>query len=650
MSDTIGNITVPALVSSGLTFPLTSDQNYGFTQDRPVIVHRFGTLDAKQEQRYAAGIGPRKFAFRRQHLSHARTATRWHPSGRACKARGSRSRTTCPTRTRRRPPRRSPGNTRRSRSSTSPTPARSGFNFIEVPTATLTYPVTSAPAVRFPSSAMSSALLSEVQQIIPLVHIRVRDTTVPDIWLSDRRVTLTDNASGAVQSAMGWASGSQLYLARLVGIGEPGSDVLLSQDIKGSSDNVRFTFGNADRVMTALANSTDLKYASIDLCLFHVNSGSILQLWKGVIQSYTSDGTANFPVTCSDGFFQIMNQYPERQVSRQCWKTYDDGINCPFATKGSLQTGVSSAGVPFAADPNSCDYYLESANGCQAHGMTPYFGGQQADPQGVLIKDDSTGFLGFGRNTVTATSIISDTVWGLALPEIWCNSGGNALYAFMANALMVDYRDESTFADSIGILGAGPLGGFTPSQVVVNADGYRYVVAPMVDGFTWQGFSVNGNMQVTKNQPGMGLRQVQGNDPANPSTDYFSLGQGTPQVWEPNNYAAGVAFCEMRIVKPSQHSAEHAGPAPDDGADRLWPVRLGVGRERQPLGGPGADQSVLDRGQHAAARIGDLRSSAGAVAVVEHPSHAPAEQLLQLPGFHDRRLPGPALRSAASWA
>ena len=44
--------------------------------------------------------------------------------------------------------------------------------------------------------------------------------------------------------------------------------------------------------------------------------------------------------------------------------------------------------------------------------MSPYFGGQQGDPQGVVIKDDSTGFLGFGRNTVTATSIISDTVWG----------------------------------------------------------------------------------------------------------------------------------------------------------------------------------------------------------------------------------------------
>jgi hypothetical protein len=69
MSDTIGRITVPALVSSGLTFPFVTDQNYGFTQERPVVVHHFCGLDAKQEQRFVAGIGPRRFAFRRQHLS-----------------------------------------------------------------------------------------------------------------------------------------------------------------------------------------------------------------------------------------------------------------------------------------------------------------------------------------------------------------------------------------------------------------------------------------------------------------------------------------------------------------------------------------------------------------------------------------------------
>jgi hypothetical protein len=343
------------------------------------------------------------------------------------------------------------------------------------------------------------------------------------MYLSDRRCTV----------------GGQLYVPRLTGIGEAGSDVLISQDIKGTSDSVKLTFGNADRVMTQLMNDTDLKWAEIDLCLYHVNSGILLQLWKGVIQTFASDGSANFPVTCSDGFFQIMNQYPERQVSRQCWKTFNDGANCPWATAGS------------GGSATSCDYYLESANGCQSHGMSAYFGGQQADPQGVIIKDDSTGFLGFARNSVNATSIIADTVWGLALQEIWCNSGGNPLYAFMASPLMVDYRDESTFADSLGIIGAGPLGGFTASMVVTNADGYRYVVCPMVDGFTWQGFQVNGNLNVTKYQPNMGLRLVTGTDPVNASTDYFSLGQGTPQVWQPNNYAAGVALCEMRIVKPS---------------------------------------------------------------------------------------------------
>jgi len=49
----------------------------------------------------------------------------------------------------------------------------------------------------------------------------------------------------------------------------------------------------------------------------------------------------------------------------------------------------------------------------------------------------------------------------------------------------------------------------------------------------------------------MGLRQIQGNDPANPNTDSFSLGQGTPQVWEPNVFAAGTAACEIRVTKSS---------------------------------------------------------------------------------------------------
>ena len=541
MPDSIGRITVPTVINSGQTFPLTTQYPFGFSVERPVIVHRFGSLDAKQEQRYYVGIGPRKFQFKRPNLGWAET--------RQLKAFWESMQGPWQAFTYNVP--NPDGSTTGVLVTFEQAPisfeylrnaAQVGLNFVEVvdPTTAPTYTVNST-CLRFPSSALSTALLSEVQQIIPLIHIRVRESAVADIYLSDRRVTV----------------GGQLYVPRLIGIGEAGSDVLISQDIKGTSDNVRFTFGNADRAMTQLANDTDLKYAEIDLCLFHVNSGILLQLWKGVIQNFTSDGSPIFPVTCSDGFFQIMNQYPERQLSRQCWKTYNDGVNCPWATKGASASQVTAKG----GDPGSCDYYLESPNGCQVHGMAPYFGGQQADPQGVVIKDDSTGFLGFGRNTVTATSIISDTVWGLALPEIWCNSGGNPLFAFMATALMVDYRDESGYADSLGILSAGPLGGFTASMVVTNADGYKYVVAPMVDGYTWQGLKVDGNLNITKYQPGYGLRYITGTDPANASTDSFSLGQGSPQVWEPNVYAAGTAACEIRIVKsttiqpstPDQH-------------------------------------------------------------------------------------------------
>jgi hypothetical protein len=287
--------------------------------------------------------------------------------------------------------------------------------------------------LRFPSAALQSALLSQVQQIIPLVHIRVRESAVPDIYLSDRRVTVS----------------GQLYLPRVLGIGEPGSDVIISQDIKGTADSVQFTFGNADRVMTQLANDNDLKYAQIDLSLFHVNSGILLQLWSGFIISFVADGNPQFTAQCSDGLYQITQMYPARAISRQCWKTFSDGVNCPYTAHGS------------GGDPTSCDYYFDSTNGCQAHGMTSYFGGHPAEPQGVSIKDNSTGLWGFGRSTVTATSIISDSIWGNALQEIWCNDDGDPGKAFWVNCMIAAGRDESDFYDALGIVGAGPIGRYT---------------------------------------------------------------------------------------------------------------------------------------------------------------------------------------------
>ena len=69
MSDVIGRITVPTVINSGQTFPLTTQYPFGFSVERPVIVHRFGSLDAKQEQRYYVGISPRKFQFKRPNLN-----------------------------------------------------------------------------------------------------------------------------------------------------------------------------------------------------------------------------------------------------------------------------------------------------------------------------------------------------------------------------------------------------------------------------------------------------------------------------------------------------------------------------------------------------------------------------------------------------
>jgi hypothetical protein len=259
MSDTIGRITVPGVVlssgGSGISgtqvFPLVTQHPFGMSVERSVIVHRFGTLDAKQEQRYYSGIGPRKFQFRRPNLNWSESrALRafWEDTQGAWKAftynvPNPDDATTATLVTFEQ----APLSLEYLRNA-----VQAGVTLVEVvdPTQAPSYTVAST-CVRFPSIALSTALLSEVQQIVPLIHIRVREQAVPDIYLSDRRVTV----------------GGQLYLPRLIGIGEPGSDVTISQDIKGSSDNVRFTFGNADRVMTQLANDTDLKYAEIDLCV-----------------------------------------------------------------------------------------------------------------------------------------------------------------------------------------------------------------------------------------------------------------------------------------------------------------------------------------------------------------------------------------------
>lgn len=520
MSDTLGRITVPSPVASGLTFPLESDYGFGYLQQGgEVISHRFGAGATLQTQRFFTGFGARQFDFRRRVLSYTdRTALLAFYNA----VQGS----------------------FQSFTYNAPSPGIStttayqvmfkvdpisiqhlahmcsvGLTFIEIvsPASAPSYTV-SGTDVRFPGTVLTPALLSETQQIIPLIHIKVRDPGVPDLYLSDRRCVV----------------GGQAYLPRVLDIGESGSTVIMSQDISGKSDNLSFTLGNADRAMSLFIRNTSLQFAEIDLSLYHVQSGVLLKLWKGTVIGWQADGSPQFKIQCSDGLWPVMQAYPRRVVSRQCWKTFNDGNFCPFASKGSL--------VGPGASPISCDYYFNSSNGCLAHGMSPYFGGHPDFPQSVVIKDNGTGIIGgFFRSTVTSTSIVSDSIWGNALPEIWCNDsvpqtpapfGDPRLRAFWANALVASVRDESTYEDVLGIVGVGPLNLYESMGIVTNADGYEYVVAPMADGFPPQGFQVNGNLTLMGSiHPGYGLRQTLGSDPAVIDTDFFSLGQGTPQNW-----------------------------------------------------------------------------------------------------------------------
>src|SRR5689334_3336647 len=193
MSDLIGRITVPDPADSGgLVFPLITDFGYGLSQERPIVVHTFGSQNAKTEQRYQVGIGPRKFLFRRAVLNYRNRADLrdfWEAR------QGSWESFTYNV-----PSQDGSITATKVNFGTEPlsfehlaTHCRTGLTFVEVPDP-LDAPeyVSAATCLRFPSADLQAALLSQVQQIIPLVHIRVREDAVSDIYLSDRRCTVDD--------------------------------------------------------------------------------------------------------------------------------------------------------------------------------------------------------------------------------------------------------------------------------------------------------------------------------------------------------------------------------------------------------------------------------------------------------------------------
>jgi hypothetical protein len=84
--------------------------------------------------------------------------------------------------------------------------------------------------------------------------------------------------------------------------------------------------------------------------------------------------------------------------------------------------------------------------------MNDYYGGIMAKPQGVRIKDNSTGVWGFGRSTLTSVSLVADSIYDQVLPEIYTGS------PMPVNCKIASGRDESDFYAAVGIVGEGPLG------------------------------------------------------------------------------------------------------------------------------------------------------------------------------------------------
>lgn len=493
---TIGRITFSDPTTTG-TFPIVPDYGYGFAIEPEVITHQFlasATTGLKREQRFQVGSGARRFVVRKGRLNKTERdalVAFWndrHTSGfqtftyNLPNATGTGT-TACTVRFEREP---------LSLDYLIDWLVTAGVTLVEVPTSAPSYSITST-VERFPTTGLETTLAGQEHTLIPLVSIRVTESAVPTIRLSNQRVTI----------------GANTYEPRLV------SWSGISQGIGGENDQAQFVFGNADRVMSQAAADTDFRRARVTFSLFHVGSSTLINLWAGEIKSCAFDQEGSFQVQAADPIYEMTLPYPVRRVSRTCWKTFKDGVNCPYATAGS------------GGNANFCDKTFNGAAGCTSHGMARYFGGHFVEAQSAQIKDNATGTWGMGRTSITATSITNQSAFGLAVPEVYTD------IPLEVKALIVSGREESDFYTAVGIVSDGPVGAFARD----TSDLPKHTL----DG-QWN----HGRESYLKNSAKygerfFGLRESLG---PTPNTESFSVGGLGAER------AAGTAFIEVRRTDP----------------------------------------------------------------------------------------------------
>lgn len=510
MPDSLGTITVPEITPSG-TWPL--EVRYGAVRQLApkVVIHTFGSANEKVEQRYLIGNGERSFQLQYPRLPKAsiEAALQFWRDRKGAVETFALSYPLEEGGTATPTVRFAENAISISRN------AQGGgslsVTFVEVPTSFPTYTV-AATLDRFPDGTLATALLAQAQEIIPL--IRIRPKLAPGQTYADN-IFLSDRRCTVA---------GQLYQARLLEWSG------ISQAIGGENDTARFVFGNADGVLELLAADIDLSDASIEFALYHVGTQIRLNLWKGEISEFDPDESGRtFTVSATDIAGALNEFCPQRVVDRSCWKNFKDGVNCTYA-------GVETA----------CD---KSWARCTELANTDQFGGVFVQPQGVNIKDNASGTFGIGRRPFTATSIINDSIYGKPLQHVYTDA------PLPVPLLIASGREEGDFYAGLGIVGEGPISAY-------DADGLQH---------RFDGQPPHGPLP-------LGLRRSHGHDPVqnndpDPNSQFFSLGEGTPQTYDVYK-AAGVAFVDIRRTdaKGQQLSKvqDHAGTASVSGGLGGW--------------------------------------------------------------------------------
>lgn len=526
MSTLVG-ITVPDLAHSDLEFPLVLDYPLTTQLEPAVIIHPFAEADAMVEQRFYRGNGSPRYTLRVATMTpdeHDDLADFWEelvggmstwdlavpqPDGSLV--------------------------TKRVRFAEQVLSlsymegmlsSAEGLTVVEVPTTAPTWSISST-GTRFPSETLATGLTAQVQTLVPLLKIKIDAEHI--MYLSDRNCTV----------------GGVAYQARIVEWGP------IIQAMNGAADSARFTLGNADRVLSAIANTYQIKWARVEFSLFHVETLIKVDIWAGRLRSYQIDGSAAFPIECDEGL-PLSVTYPSRFGSRSCWKKFA-GSDCRWTSGTSDARTINRSDgttrdLTFTPSETECDKTWDGTNGCLAHLNELNFGGIVAMPQPVRLRnDDSIGGI------LSTTSQISQSIYSQAVPELWCDvsADDDPTHGFPVQCSIMSGRDESEFYAAIGVVSEGPITEYaTPTYDPANPNS---VIPFKLDGQPWHGLHVetgdDGTSSVASDSNRFGLRLSVGNDPAsNIESDKFSLGEGGggPQRYNEAQFAAGTAFAEIR--------------------------------------------------------------------------------------------------------